>query len=63
MRRRQYTDAPRALSSKRAGEIREDEGMAKDKNLGKLKSRFEVQGGIVNEFDFHLNKGALTEEE
>jgi len=37
--------------------------MAKDKNLGKLKSRFEVQGGIVNEFDFHLNKGALTEEE
>jgi hypothetical protein len=37
--------------------------MAKDKNLGKLKSRFEVQGGIVNEFDFHRNQEALAEEE
>src|SRR5918992_1687537 len=37
--------------------------MAKDKNLGKLKSRFEVRGGLINEFDFHQNQGALSEEE
>ena len=37
--------------------------MAKDKNLAKLKSRFEVRGGIINEFDFHQNQGAMTEEE
>jgi hypothetical protein len=41
----------------------EDEGMAKDKNLGKLKSRFEVRGGVINEFDFQQNQGALVEEE
>jgi hypothetical protein len=37
--------------------------MAKDKNLAKLKSRFEVRGGVINEFDFHQNQGALAEEE
>ena len=37
--------------------------MAKDKNLAKLKSRFEVRGGLINEFDFHQNQGALAEEE
>jgi hypothetical protein len=37
--------------------------MAKDKNLGKLKSRFEVRGGIIDEFNFHQNQGAMTEEE
>jgi hypothetical protein len=37
--------------------------MAKDKNLAKLKSRFEVRGGIINEFNFHQNQGAMTEEE
>jgi len=37
--------------------------MAKEKNLGKLKSRFEVRGGIINEFDFHQNQGAMTDEE
>ena len=37
--------------------------MAKDKNLAKLKSRFEVRGGIINEFDFHQNQEALAEED
>lgn len=37
--------------------------MAKEKNLGKLKSRFEVRGGIINEFNFHQNQGAMTEED
>lgn len=37
--------------------------MAKDKNLGKLKSRFEVRGGLVDEFGFHQNQGAMNQEE
>jgi hypothetical protein len=37
--------------------------MGKEKNLGKLKSRFEVRGGLINEFDFNQNQGALAEEE
>jgi hypothetical protein len=37
--------------------------MAKEKNLGKLKSRFEARGGLVNEFDFHRNQEAIAEEE
>jgi hypothetical protein len=37
--------------------------MPKDKNLAKHKSRFEVRGGVINEFDFHRNQGALAEEE
>jgi hypothetical protein len=37
--------------------------MAKEKNLGKLKSRFEVRGGLVDEFAFHQNQGAMSEEE
>jgi hypothetical protein len=38
-------------------------GMPKDKNLGKHKSRYEVRGGLINEFDFHRNQGALAEGE
>src|SRR3982751_5572095 len=37
--------------------------MPKDKNLAKHKSRFEVRGGVINEFDFHQNQKALAEEE
>jgi hypothetical protein len=37
--------------------------MPKDKNLAKHKSRFEVRGGVINEFDFHQNQGALAEAE
>ncbi|HEX8143761.1 MAG TPA: hypothetical protein VF553_14270 [Pyrinomonadaceae bacterium] len=37
--------------------------MPKDKNLGKHKSRFEVRGGVINEFDFHNNQGAMAVEE
>jgi hypothetical protein len=37
--------------------------MAKEKNLGKLKSRFEVRGGLINEYDFNQNQGAIAEEE
>jgi hypothetical protein len=37
--------------------------MPKDKNLGKHKSRFEVRGGVINEFDFHNNQGAMASEE
>ena len=37
--------------------------MPKDKNLGKHKSRFEVRGGVINEFDFHNNQGAMAAEE
>ncbi|HUQ31845.1 MAG TPA: hypothetical protein VM095_06990 [Pyrinomonadaceae bacterium] len=37
--------------------------MGKEKNLGKLKSRFEVRGGLINEYDFNQNQGAIAEEE
>ena len=37
--------------------------MPKDKNLSKHKSRFEVRGGVINEFDFHNNQGAMAVEE
>ena len=37
--------------------------MPKDKNQAKNKSRFEVRGGVINEFDFHQNQRALAEEE
>jgi hypothetical protein len=37
--------------------------MPKDKNLGKHKSRFEVRGGVINEFDYSRNQAALAEEE
>ncbi len=37
--------------------------MPKTKNQGKNKSRFEVRGGLLNEFEFALNEGEMTEEE
>jgi hypothetical protein len=37
--------------------------MPKTKNQAKNKSRFEVRGGVINEFEFALNEGAMTEEE
>ena len=37
--------------------------MPKTKNQGKNKSRFEVRGGLLNEYEFALNEGAMTEEE
>jgi hypothetical protein len=37
--------------------------MPKTKNQGKNKSRFEVRGGVINEFEFALNEGAMTAEE
>lgn len=37
--------------------------MPKTKNLGKLKDRFEVRGGIINEFDFHQGQREFAEEE
>ncbi|HEX8745918.1 MAG TPA: hypothetical protein VF717_01900 [Pyrinomonadaceae bacterium] len=37
--------------------------MPKTKNQGKNKSRFEVRGGLLNEYEFSLNEGAMTEEE
>jgi hypothetical protein len=37
--------------------------MPKTKNQGKNKSRFEVRGGLLNEYEFALNEGAITEEE
>jgi hypothetical protein len=37
--------------------------MAKEKNLGKLKSRFEVGGGLINEYNYQQNQGEITEEE
>src|SRR5215213_3544576 len=61
--RRQYTDAPRVLSSGCAPDKREGKGMPKTKNLGKLKDRFEVRGGIINEFDFHQGQREFAEEE
>ena len=59
----QYTDAPRVLSSGCAAAMREGERMPKTKNLGKLKDRFEVRGGIINEFDFHQGQREFAEEE
>ncbi|HEX8709318.1 MAG TPA: hypothetical protein VF723_13820 [Pyrinomonadaceae bacterium] len=35
--------------------------MPKDKNLAKHKSRYEVRGGVVNEFEYALNQEALAE--
>src|ERR1051325_3545188 len=43
--------------------MREGERMPKTKNLGKLKDRFEVRGGVINEFDFHQGQRELAEEE
>jgi hypothetical protein len=37
--------------------------MPKTKNQAKNKSRFEVRGGVINEFEFASNEGAMTEEE
>jgi hypothetical protein len=37
--------------------------MPKSKNLGKHKSRYEVRGGLLNEYEFALNEGSMTEEE
>ena len=37
--------------------------MPKTKNQAKNKSRFVVRGGVINEFEFALNEGAMTEEE
>ncbi|MBD0370518.1 MAG: hypothetical protein ICV60_06760 [Pyrinomonadaceae bacterium] len=37
--------------------------MPKTKNQAKNKSRFEVRGGLLNEYEFALNEGAMTEEE
>ena len=37
--------------------------MPKTKNQGKNKSRFEVRGGLLNEYEFALNEGAMAEEE
>ncbi|HEX8176136.1 MAG TPA: hypothetical protein VF543_13535 [Pyrinomonadaceae bacterium] len=37
--------------------------MPKTKNQAKNKSRFEVRGGLLNEYEFSLNEGAMTEEE
>jgi hypothetical protein len=37
--------------------------MPKTKNQAKNKSRFEVRGGVINEFEFAQNEGAMTEEE
>ena len=37
--------------------------MPKTKNQGKNKSRFEVRGGVPNEFEFAQNEGAMTEAE
>ena len=37
--------------------------MPKTKNLGKLKDRFEVRGGVINEFDFHQGQKEFAEEE
>ena len=43
--------------------IKLEERMPKTKNQGKNKSRFEVRGGLLNEYEFSLNEGAMTEEE
>jgi hypothetical protein len=43
--------------------IKREEGMPKTKNQGKNKSRFEVRGGLLNEYEFALNEGAMAEEE
>jgi hypothetical protein len=37
--------------------------MPKTKNQAKNKSRFEVRGGMLNEYEFALNEGAIAEEE
>jgi hypothetical protein len=37
--------------------------MPKTKNQAKNKSHFEVRGGVINEFEFASNEGAMTEEE
>src|SRR2546423_890133 len=37
--------------------------MPKTKNQGKNKSRFEVRGGVLNEFEFARNEGEITKEE
>lgn len=37
--------------------------MPKTKNQGKNKSRFEIRGGVLNEYEFALNEGAMAEEE
>jgi valyl-tRNA synthetase len=37
--------------------------MPKTKNQAKNKSRFEIRGGVLNEYEFALNEGAMTEEE
>jgi hypothetical protein len=43
--------------------LNREETMPKTKNQGKNKSRFEVRGGLLNEYEFALNEGAMTEEE
>jgi hypothetical protein len=40
-----------------------EERMPKTKNQGKNKSRFEIRGGVLNEYEFALNEGAISEEE
>ncbi|HMF55431.1 MAG TPA: hypothetical protein VK619_03655 [Pyrinomonadaceae bacterium] len=37
--------------------------MPKTKNQAKNRSRFEVRGGVLNEFEFARNEGEMTEEE
>lgn len=37
--------------------------MPKTKNQAKNKSRFEIRGGVLNEYEYALNEGAISEEE
>lgn len=37
--------------------------MPNTKNQAKNKGRFEARGGVINEFDFAANEGAMTEQE
>lgn len=44
-------------------EINLEERMPKTKNQAKNRSRFEVRGGILNEYEFERNEEAMAEEE